>query len=299
MATDPYLHARRRYPKAGLIQTSQGRSWRGIAAELRSHRSGELPAHVAEHLELTFAVAGDASSRVSRKGRGVRQETVARDGTLWIGPAGVGEDSMYISNDLPEILHIYLPSYWFTELACHHGDSRIRVDAVRYIAGVEDDLMRQLARTIHEELANESAGGRLLIEASALTLAARLSHRYGTDFVAPGRQAGFPKCRDRITRTTAYIRDNLDGDLSLAELARVACLSPFHFARMFKEVTGKSPHGYVGEQRLERAKRLLTDPRQSLIGISLDAGFSSQAAFTRRFRAVTGFTPGEFRRRFA
>jgi AraC family transcriptional regulator len=296
MPTDPHAHASRRYPRAELIATSAGRSWRGIAAELRTHLAGELPAHTAEHLELTLAVAGDALARVSRKGRGVRQETVARDGTMWIGPAGVGEDSIHISSQLSQILHIYLPSDWFTELACIYGDSRIRVDAVRYIADVEDVLMRELARTIHGELVAQSAGGRLLVESSALALTARLAHDYGSDFVDRGRRDREPACHDRIARAIEYIHDNLDRDLSIAELAGVACLSSFHFARMFKEVTGSSPHRYVSVQRLDRAKRRLLDTRRTLADISLDAGFSSQATFTRRFKAVTGTTPGEFRR---
>ena len=105
--------------------------------------------------------------------------------------------------------------------------------------------------------------------------------------------------RRRLTRVREYIAANLESDLAIAQLAKVACLSQFHFARAFKAAVGQSPHQYVSAQRLERAKEMLTRGDQSLLDITIALNFSSQANFTRAFRVGTGRTPGQFRRDFA
>lgn len=299
MPPDLLAHGERKFPNAGVLLSSAGRGWRGVAAEVRAHPAGNLPALVPTQMELTLALNGNSNARVSRKGNGCRQDTFVRDGTLWLCPVGVGEDDTHISGHLPEILHIYLAPHRFTELACLYGDYRVRADAVRYLAGVEDDLIRQLAYSILGELRNESAGGRLLVETAALTLTARLAHAYSVDFVERGHGTADRACNLRIRRAISFIHDNLGTDLSVAQLANVACLSAFHFSRLFKDVTGKTPHAYVSEKRFEVVKRRLVESQAPLAAIAVEAGFSTQAAFARRFRAVTGFTPGEFRRRFS
>jgi AraC family transcriptional regulator len=93
-----------------------------------------------------------------------------------------------------------------------------------------------------------------------------------------------------------YIQAHLGSDLSIGSVARVACLSPFHFARAFKAATGQSPHQYVSAQRIEHAKALLIREDWSLTRVALSLNFSCHANFNRAFRRATGTTPGEYRR---
>jgi AraC family transcriptional regulator len=102
--------------------------------------------------------------------------------------------------------------------------------------------------------------------------------------------------RRRLTRVSEYIAGNLDRDLTIAQLAKVAALSQFHFARAFKAAVGTAPHQYVSAHRLERAKDLLVRGDQSILDIAIALNFSSQANFTRAFRKLTGMTPGQYRR---
>jgi AraC family transcriptional regulator len=102
--------------------------------------------------------------------------------------------------------------------------------------------------------------------------------------------------RRRLTRVSEYIAANLDSDLTIAQLAKVAALSRFHFARAFKAAVGTAPHQYVSAHRLERAKDLLIRGDQSILDIAIALNFSSQANFTRAFRKRTGMTPGQYRR---
>jgi AraC family transcriptional regulator len=104
--------------------------------------------------------------------------------------------------------------------------------------------------------------------------------------------------RRRLTRVKEYIAANLEGDLTIVQLAKVASLSRFHFARAFKTAVGQSPHQYVSAHRLERAKELLRVGDQSLLDIAIALNFSSQGNFTRAFHQSTGLTPGQYRRSF-
>jgi len=92
-----------------------------------------------------------------------------------------------------------------------------------------------------------------------------------------------------------FIEANLEGDLTVSQLASVACLIQFHFARAFKAAVGQSPHRRVSAKRLVRAKELLFDADRALADIALALRFSCQANFTRAFRQATGQTPAQYR----
>jgi AraC family transcriptional regulator len=94
----------------------------------------------------------------------------------------------------------------------------------------------------------------------------------------------------------AYIEEHPAEDIAVADLANVACLSIFHFARAFATTMGVPPHRYVSRRRLESAKDVIATGRASLAEIALDSRFSSQSSFTRAFRRATGMTPAEYRR---
>lgn len=294
---DLHSHGAFKFPKAGLVASSQERGWSGVAAELRCHPPGELPAIVPTQMEITIATRRSPGAYVSRKGAGQRQRTAVEAGTVWFCPVGVAEDDIVISGALHDILHVYLPVERFAHMADLYGDPRIRADAVRYLADVDDDLVRQLGLAIGRELQAETSAGRMLVEAASLSLVARVAQMYGHD--RPERaEAGeaASTCQARIRRVTDFIRDNLDRDLTVAELAEVACLSPFHFSRMFKAVTGSTPHSFVSAARLEEARRLLSRTAAPLGEIAHRSGFSGQSAFNIAFKRATGCTPGDYRR---
>ena len=95
----------------------------------------------------------------------------------------------------------------------------------------------------------------------------------------------------RLRRVTEYIERHLDTDLTLAELAAVVCMSPYHFARLFKCSTGVPPHRFVVRQRIARASAFLVTPELSIAEISRMVGFRTPSHFTTVFRRVTGITP--------
>jgi AraC family transcriptional regulator len=100
----------------------------------------------------------------------------------------------------------------------------------------------------------------------------------------------------RIDRVIDYVRANLDRQLKLKELARVACFSEFHFHRIFGAVAGETLNQFTNRLRLEKAARMLRFSQQSLTDIALECGYSSSATFSRAFRSGYDTSPRQFRK---
>lgn len=102
--------------------------------------------------------------------------------------------------------------------------------------------------------------------------------------------------RPAIDRVVATMRESTDNPLSLRDMADVAYLSPYHFARVFKGVTGVPPGEFLGALRLERAKRLLLTTGLSVSEVCFEVGYESLGTFTTRFTRLVGVPPGRMRR---
>ena len=103
--------------------------------------------------------------------------------------------------------------------------------------------------------------------------------------------------KERILRVLVHIQNHLDDDISLEELAGVACFSPYHFHRIFSGMTGESLKEHVRRLRLERAAQRLRFSGQPITDIALGAGYDAHEAFTRAFRQMFDESPQEFRKR--
>jgi AraC family transcriptional regulator len=99
----------------------------------------------------------------------------------------------------------------------------------------------------------------------------------------------------KVQRTTASIQAHLEHALSLVELAAVTQTSPPHFAHLFKQATGQTPHQYVILCRIAHAKRLLAKTDCALIEISTQVGCTDQSHFTALFRRYVSMTPQAYR----
>jgi transcriptional regulator GlxA family with amidase domain len=110
----------------------------------------------------------------------------------------------------------------------------------------------------------------------------------------------FPRVRGglpprAVRRVREYIEANLEENISIQELAGIAGLSMYHFARAFKQSEGVTPHDYLVKCRVHRAKELLSDTDLPMSEIALAAGFSDQSHCARRFREHVGVTPSAYR----
>lgn len=101
--------------------------------------------------------------------------------------------------------------------------------------------------------------------------------------------------RRAVERVITSARERLCEPISLRDMSRVAYLSPFHFNRVFHEITGLPPAKFISAMRLDEAKRLLLNTHQSITDICFDVGYNSLGTFTRRFTQRVGLGPREFR----
>src|SRR5262249_53396943 len=155
--------------------------------------------------------------------------------------------------------------------------------------------LRAAMSAVDAELAADGAGGRLATESLANVLAVHLlRHVSAPRRLHGGRDGKIP--RARLRTVVEYIEEHLDASPSLAEMAAVVGLNPYHFARQFRAATGLPPHEYVILRRIERAKQLLqTAADLSLAEVAARAGFYDQSQFARHFKRLVGVTPGQFR----
>jgi AraC family transcriptional regulator len=286
-----------KYGVAGLLASSATRGWSNLRAELRSHSGTVGWNNPQPDAEICVDVRGNRSV-ITRRLDGVIDSTVSERGMIWLRPAGVREGLIDMSEPVPAILHLYLPPSLFLSNNLGDGFDTTAIDSFHHAGGFRDPLLAEIAYAIMLELEHETSAGRLLAETLALSLVARLIQNHAgaslSGLVTPAVGEGLD--RRRLARVLDYVEANLEGDLTVARLASVACLSQFHFARAFKAAVGQSPHRHVGARRLERAKELLCDADQALADIALALRFSCQANFTRAFRRATGRTPAQYRR---
>ncbi|MBE9606982.1 helix-turn-helix transcriptional regulator [Acetobacteraceae bacterium H6797] len=100
----------------------------------------------------------------------------------------------------------------------------------------------------------------------------------------------------QIQRVRRHVEENLEHSLPVEELAALVRLSRRHFDRAFSQSFGLSPHAYVTERRIARARHLILTTELSLSEIALECGAADQAHLTRLFRRAVGVSPGRWRR---
>ena len=99
----------------------------------------------------------------------------------------------------------------------------------------------------------------------------------------------------RIYRSIDYIKENTSNRITIDELANVSNLSRFHYTRIFKNVTGKSPYQYIQDEKIKKAKAYLKNTNKSITEIAFLLGFSTQSAFSNFFFRIVGVSPSIFK----
>ena len=147
------------------------------------------------------------------------------------------------------------------------------------------------------ELANSEAPERAqLVERLVSLMSLDLGWRDASTTPALGRPPPGGLAPWQIHRVIAYMKERLDQEITLLDLAGAVRLSRFHFCTAFHRATGSTPHEMLRRLRVDAACRLLTSSNQSISEIALSVGFQTPSAFAARFRKAVGLTPREFRR---
>lgn len=159
----------------------------------------------------------------------------------------------------------------------------------------EDHGLWDLALKLTTSIEGDGSLHRPYVEALGVLMAHELIRLHtGEPAAKPEVRGGLAAWQERTV--VAYIDEHLAEPISLATLAQLARLSPYHFSRAFKQSFGRPPHRYHTSRRIERAKALLAEPSQSVTEIGFTMGFSEASSFSAAFRRETGLTPSSYRR---
>ena len=100
----------------------------------------------------------------------------------------------------------------------------------------------------------------------------------------------------RLCRSRDWLAARIDEPVRLADAAREACLSPFHYHRLFAHTFGETPHEFITKLRIDRAKRLLARDRLHVTEVCFAVGYESLGSFSTLFRTMVGYSPSAYQR---
>lgn len=287
-------HGKEKYVTGTQLGTSHDLGWEGILAERWHHSEGELGEVQVRNTEILVLLQGQLAIR--RRGDGKLLHSYAVPGTAYLNPHGVHEDMIRLYGEIKESLHLVLPAAPLSQTMLREIDVDPSTVQLHFTSGFRDPMIAQIAWTIHAEMTNPTPAGKVLVETLAAALGIRLVQQYSNKATA---SIPLPRARGaldprRLQRVTDFIEVHLDRNLSLAALAKEACLSPFHFSRAFKAATGIAPHRYLTNRRIERAKTLIGKGKLPFAEIANKCGFASLPHLIRGFKQFVGTTPDEF-----
>jgi AraC-like DNA-binding protein len=194
-----------------------------------------------------------------------------------------------------DFLHFYLSKAALDEIADSNKAKRMGSLSISAYEAMFDPVITRLGTCLIPILEQSQNASRFFLENVLLALSTYIAHRYGGMLDAQNMaRGGLAPWQER--RAKEYMTADLQGDLSLSHLAAECSLSYRHFARAFRQSTGKSPHRWRLERRVDLAKQMLLDAGQSIAEIALACGFADQSHFTKMFSRLTGIGPGGWRR---
>ncbi len=158
--------------------------------------------------------------------------------------------------------------------------------------GYADPLVHAIGEAILGELQTTGLFGALYLESLFRTLAIHLLRDHAVFAVAPSSSNGRLSA-EALRQVRDYVHEHLTREITLEALAALVHLSPYHFARKFKEATGLPPYQYVLQCRVEQAKTLLMSGEHAISAVAQAVGFAGQSHLTRHVKKLFGVTPGD------
>lgn len=284
-----------------LFLSSEESGWEGLVARAY-HEPDEFegflaPDSDAPHIPLVLFLNG-AMHMEWRAANSSWQGQLIRSEDLMLAPGGSAASELRwkcLTPTLMQTLHLHLSKELLARTAHEMADHDPAHLTIIGRAGFQDPLLAQIALALWRELEQQNPAGKLYAQTAAQMLAVHLLRHY-TSAPIDIKELAQGLTRQQVKRVTDYVLAHLSQELSLDGLAEQAGFSPYHFARLFRQATGESPHQFVLRQRVEGAQRLLKETNASLTHIALESGFANQSHLTRIFKRQLGLTPRAYRR---
>lgn len=281
--TNPFVH---------IVQTSDHLGWNNVHVqntELNAipflNVTPESPDDV-----LVLMREGECRMEGVMNGRPFREQY--GPGTLFTIPRGADIVNTWDASVKVDFVLLHRPAVHRLVSEVTRGDpEHIEIESK---SGFQDALLRSLTIALHNELSNQSYFGNMLAESITNTIVLRLLANYSNAAALKTLPRERRLTAVQMCRVNDYIQAHLDQKISLSDLADCLNISIPHFERLFRATLHRPPYQYVLEQKIERAKHLLCDPRQSIFDVALACGFANQSHFTKHFTRLVGITPARY-----
>lgn len=271
--------------------TSKNNNWDGIY--LRHDRQPAFAIARHSHPQHTLIISMGNSLLAQWSIDGQFRDLQYNKGDVFIVPANVPHRAYW--KQPSEGLMLALEPKSVVDAAIDSVNSD-RIELIPQFATTDLKLF-QIAQWLLVELQQQQIGSRLYAESLTTMLMVHLLRNYSAvKPKIPDYKGGLARYKLRLA--IAFIHENLDRDLRLKEIADLVTMSPYHFARMFKQSTGLTPHQYLVRQRLTKAQELLRSSEIAIADIGYMVGYQNPSHFTSVFRKHFKVTPKAYRNSF-
>lgn len=278
------------YPEA-VVASSQALGWQNLRAiHMQQQSEWTMPPLENHCIIIQLGPPVTVSARIDR----YSFEQSVQPGEITIVPAGMALQWRQQDARTNNALHLYLHPH-IVRTTAESIDFDYAHISIEPQFAVTDEHIHHIALSLHCELKEANVIGKVYADSLAKLLAMQLVRRYSyLKDVHVTRGGMAPR---KLRKAIEFINANLDKEqtVALAAVAEEVRVSYFHFSRAFKQSMGVSPNAYMIEQRVERAKRLLSETDLPIADIALRVGFASQSHFTTTFRRLAWTTPKAFR----
>ena len=274
-------------PNPPLI-TSENENWSDIYLRHDRQPPFEIPQHT--HAEHTLIIGMDNALEAEWSIDGQFRDLQYDRGDVFIVPAGVPHKA-YWKQESEGIMLALEPESMVS--AAIDSVNRDRIEIIPQF-GTTDLRLLQMAQWLLIEIREKQMGSSLYIESLTTMLKVHLLRNYcALKPIIPDYKGGLAQYK--LRKAIAFIQENLDRDLGLKSLASIVDMSPYHFARMFKQSTGLTPYQYLVRQRLTKAKELLRFTEMAIADIGYTVGYRNSSHFAKVFRRQVGVSPTSYR----
>jgi AraC family transcriptional regulator len=275
-------------PRSPLV-TSYHAKWDGIRLDYHQQPAFETPEHSPQQHVISVSLVKQPIN-AQRVLNGETQNECIHYGDVAVVPANSYHKSTWDSE--AEFLILSIEKAMFAR-AAHDAVDLQQVEILPQFTA-PDPLIQQIGLALKSELESDTMGSRIYIEALATTLCIHILKHYSVSRKIATPSEGLSRLK--LSQVIEYINQNLEKDLTLSDIAATVEMSMYHFSRQFKQSTGFSPHQYVMNSRIEKAKKLLARTEEAIDQICQQVGFQSQSHFTNVFRKIIGTTPKAYRK---
>ncbi|WP_347238271.1 helix-turn-helix domain-containing protein [Pseudomonas sp. Sample_16] len=267
-----------------------------VMVQLFSHHSTVEPILVPAVVEPLLVLVLTGSAKVEERSLGGAWKAVeVQAGDFFLTNTNEPYEMRWqtLGCDTFEVMHLYLGLPMIEQAARDVlGEHSVAVTFLD-ISGARDERISFMLNQLRLELIEQREPSPLFVHSLAQALTVHLIRRYLDPHSTTRRSNALQAYK--LRRVIDAMNEHLADDFSLAQLARIADLSEYHFSRMFKRATGLSPSQYFIRLRMSRARHLLLETERSIIDVGLEVGYSSPSHFSQVFRREVGVTPSAYR----